>query len=424
MRRQQRQRLLVAAGFERVIAVVAQDPRDYLEHRGLVVDHQDGRGGARRSHRRRALGRDVGRGQVDVDGGTPALLGVDGDAAAGLGDDAVDGGKSQAGALARRPGGEEGLEGTGHRLRVHAAAGVADGEFRAQPRPGPGPHRAGGFAEVGRPGGERQDAPFRHRVAGVQGQVDQHLLDLPAVSKHRRQVRRRDEPQFDVRADAGLQHITHARQDRVQVDPLGPGGLPAAEQQKFPGQPGRAPGGGLDLLDVGSEQGVTGGRLGRRRRVPHDRAEQAAEFSGHPAGHPDRGLDPGGFLPSGLGRPLLGFGPVTLGDIPHNPGRPDDGAAFPADGGDRNRHVDDAAVLAYPLGFEVMHLPPPAYLRQDRLKLLGTVRRVKHRYVTAGHLLGGIAENGLRSGIPARYDPVQGHARDGVDGRFHDGRQQ
>ena len=216
----------------------------------------------------------------------------------------------------------------------------------------------------------------------------------------------------------------HARQDRVQVDPLGPGGLTQAEQQKFPGQPGSAPGGGLDLIDVGSDQGVIGGRLGRRRRVPHDRAEQIAEFGGHPAREPDRGLDPGGFLPSGLGCPLLGFGPVTLGDIPDNPGRPDDSAVFPADGGTEVEHVDDGAVLAYPPGFEVMHLPPSAYLRQNGRKLLGTVRRVKHGYVTVSHLLGGIAENGLRTGIPARYDPVQGHASDGIDGRFHDGRQQ
>src|SRR6202030_4697144 len=117
--------------------------------------------------------------------------------------------------------------------------------------------------------------------------------------------------------------------------------------------------------------------------TPHDGAERAAEFSGSPAREPDRGLDPGGFLPSGLGRPLLGFGPVALGDIPANPGHPDDNAVFPADGGDRKRHVDDGAVLAYPLGFEMMHLPPPAYGRQNLLELLGTVPRGKHTYVNA-----------------------------------------
>ena len=63
--------------------------------------------------------------QIDLERGAAAHFAVDVDVAAGLLDDAVDGGQAQAGALARPLGGEERLEDLRLRGRVHAAAGVA-----------------------------------------------------------------------------------------------------------------------------------------------------------------------------------------------------------------------------------------------------------------------------------------------------------
>src|SRR6185437_8043717 len=65
--------------------------------------------------------------KIKFKGAALARLAIDPDEASALLDDAVDGGKSQAGALWPL-GGKEGLEDVRLRVRIHAAAGIGDGE--------------------------------------------------------------------------------------------------------------------------------------------------------------------------------------------------------------------------------------------------------------------------------------------------------
>ena len=73
----------------------------------------------------RALGRDMAR-QIDLERGALADLALHRDEAAGLLDDAVDGRKTKARAVADRLGGEERLENLGLVFRRDADAGVGD----------------------------------------------------------------------------------------------------------------------------------------------------------------------------------------------------------------------------------------------------------------------------------------------------------
>ena len=98
-----------------------------------------------------------------------------------LGDDAVDHGQAQAGALAESLGGEEGLEDVVHRLRVHAHAGVGDREHDVAT----GRDLRVGFAvlfvQFHVTGLQSQSTPGRHGIASIQGQVHEHLLELVPI---------------------------------------------------------------------------------------------------------------------------------------------------------------------------------------------------------------------------------------------------
>jgi hypothetical protein len=72
--------------------------------------------------------------QEDVEARSLFDAAFDRDAAAMLDDDAVHQGEAKAGALADRLGGKERLEDAGQRLRIDAAAGIADGEANGRYR--------------------------------------------------------------------------------------------------------------------------------------------------------------------------------------------------------------------------------------------------------------------------------------------------
>jgi hypothetical protein len=125
------QRFFAAGGFDHVVAAHAQRPRRKAAHGFFVFDQQD-----------RVLAGDVARGGAFGFGAGAAFsIGrwrgrkmrnvvplptsrIHRDEAAGLLDDAVDGGQPQAGALAHRLGGEEGIENLAEDFLGDAGAGV------------------------------------------------------------------------------------------------------------------------------------------------------------------------------------------------------------------------------------------------------------------------------------------------------------
>ena len=92
----------------------------------------------------------------------------------------MDGGQAQPSAGGEFPGGEERLEGPGGDLGAHAGPGVGDGERGVVPWIDSGAGVTGALVgEVSAGGGDGQGAPVGHGVAGVDGQVEQGLLEPP-----------------------------------------------------------------------------------------------------------------------------------------------------------------------------------------------------------------------------------------------------
>ena len=156
--------------------------------------------------------------------------------------DAVHRRQPHARALALLLGREERLEDPGPDRLVHADAGVGDGQHDGAGRP---------LAVVR--GGDPQGAAVGHRVARVDGEVEDHLLQLAAVHPHRAGVGREVQHEPDVHADQASQHRRELPDHggRVEVARLERG--PARERQQLLGQVRRPVGRLEDLVDLRPE---------------------------------------------------------------------------------------------------------------------------------------------------------------------------
>src|SRR6185437_16429434 len=119
--------------------------------------------------------------QVDRELRALARLAVDENEAAGLLDDAIDRGEAEPGAAADFLGREEWLENPREIFLGDADAGIADLDQHILPRrhdldAAPQRARDGG---VGGP--DRQHAAIRHRVARIDGEIDDDLFDLALI---------------------------------------------------------------------------------------------------------------------------------------------------------------------------------------------------------------------------------------------------
>src|SRR5712691_7110408 len=122
-------------GAADLVSVAGQQPVRQLPQAFFVFDEQDRlavaaavatAGGGRDRNEPSRVGFCWGAGQQRGDGGAEPWLGVDLGVAACPGDDAVDRGEPEPGALALRLGAVERLEYPGEYLTVHARAGVGD----------------------------------------------------------------------------------------------------------------------------------------------------------------------------------------------------------------------------------------------------------------------------------------------------------
>ena len=165
----ERARLAGRARDGDVVALVAQHLREQVAHDLLVVDDEDPLGAAARARRRPRLAlrsRPTADRQANRERRALARGGADVDRAAALRDDAVDGREPEARARADGLRREERLEDAARVSLVHADARVGDLEHDVT-------------AVVARR--DRQRAAAGHRVARVDGEVQQHLADLARV---------------------------------------------------------------------------------------------------------------------------------------------------------------------------------------------------------------------------------------------------
>ena len=82
----------------------------------------------------------------------------------------------------------------------------------------------------------RELAALGHGIAGIHGQVDNDLLDLPPVGLHPPQIMLRNRDQLDVLADEASEHFLQVRDHRIQVQDLRSHDLASAEGQQLAGQ--------------------------------------------------------------------------------------------------------------------------------------------------------------------------------------------
>src|SRR5439155_8285668 len=132
------------------------------------------------------------------------------DRAAALADDPKHCREAEPRAVARRLRGVERFEEMLLNRSVHSRTGVADGEHHV---------RAGGRArmvgdkrliELHVRGFDRQGAPVRHRIARVQREIENHLLDLSWISAHAIEWFGRARSQVDVLAVETTEQSGHA----------------------------------------------------------------------------------------------------------------------------------------------------------------------------------------------------------------------
>ena len=169
--------------------------------------------------------------QEDAECGAAADLGVEEDEAVGLLDDAIDRREAEAGAFADLLGGEERLENLLDDVGRNAGAGVAHFDqdiFSGRQRlvaKSPGIGR--GY--IRRP--YREFAALRHRVAGIHGEVHDHLLELRDVDAHRPKIAPVVEFERHFLADQPSQQHRQVGQYLAKIEHLRPQRLPPRERQ-------------------------------------------------------------------------------------------------------------------------------------------------------------------------------------------------
>ena len=95
-----------------------------------------------------------------------------------------------------------------------------------------------------------QPASSGHGVAGIESQIQQHLLDLARIGLDIGQIGFELAHQLDLLADGTPQQVLHAADDLVEIDRRRRAQLPATENQQLPSQRGGALSGLLDLIDL------------------------------------------------------------------------------------------------------------------------------------------------------------------------------
>ena len=205
-------------------------------------------------------------------------------------DDAVDDGQAQAGALAEFLGGEERLEDARLHFAAHAAASVGHGQQHVAAGLDVGRQVVGVRVQDDVAGLDGELAAARHGVAGVDRQIDEHLVDLAGVGLDAREVRPRHDGQFDVLVEQLAEHQLRVADLRIEVEHLGHADVAAAEGEQLRGEADGAVGSLVDLLG-GAEQRVARPQA-RRQQLGEalDDRQQVVEVVGDAAGQPADGF--------------------------------------------------------------------------------------------------------------------------------------
>ena len=206
-----------------------------------------------------------------------ALLAVHEHASADPADNPVHGGKSESGALPQPFRRKEWLEHASEHVRRHAVAVVPEPDLdvithghAASRAPATGAHVLADRAD-------RDEAALRHRVACVDGEVDEHLRELAAIHEHVRQVGGHARLESHALADQPLQQSVDVAHHAAHVERLGAGDLLSAEGKQLVGHDRGVLGGAKDLLHVQPDGGDILALAARLRKIVRAVEREAAE---------------------------------------------------------------------------------------------------------------------------------------------------
>ena len=202
--------------------------------------------------------------QEDAERGALAGLGIHVDKAAGLLDDAIHRREAKPGALADFLGREERLEDLVDDIGRNAGAGIGDVDPHIIRRRHALVGQLRGFIRRDVGGLHRQLAAVGHRVAGVDREIDDHLLELRDVDLDRPEIAAMHEVELDLLADQPPQQHGEIGQGVAEIEHLRPQRLAAREREQLPHQ---RRGAGRVLLDL---HDVLERRIGRLVRVQQE----------------------------------------------------------------------------------------------------------------------------------------------------------
>ena len=131
---------------------------------------------------------------------------------------------------------------------------------------------------------DHETAAVGHRVAGVDGQVHQHLLDLAGIGLDRARFADGADVELEILADQAPQHAIHLADDRVQIDDARLDDLAPREEQQLAGEGGGALAGALDLLECRPVRMVGRDLAENDVGVALDDGQQVVEVVGDAAG--------------------------------------------------------------------------------------------------------------------------------------------
>ena len=231
--------------------------------------------------------------------------------------------QTQAGALARGLGGEEGFEQPLHGRCVHAAAVVAHREAHVDIGPVGGRARCRAHhprwrrCAAVRPQFDVQRATGQvwHGLPGVGAQVEQHLLHLRGVGQHRGCLRVARHPQHQRSGQGGAQQPHRLVHHRAQRDHAPLQHLAPAERQDALHQIARAATGLEDFLQADGRRVVALHVFQRQPRVAQDRGHDVVEVVRHAAGQRAQGFEFLRFAQLHFQRQALVFGGAAFGQV-------------------------------------------------------------------------------------------------------------
>ena len=147
-----------------------------------------------------------------------------------------------------------------------------------------------GFIEIGLRRLDREPPALRHRVARVDDEVHENLLDRDGIDPDGRERGRQRGHELDVGADQPPQQLFQLPDDGVDVHDLRLQHLAPAEREQLPRQRRRAFARQPDFLEIGSERVVERDVVEHQVAVAEDRGEQVVEVVGHAAGELANGV--------------------------------------------------------------------------------------------------------------------------------------